>query len=57
MSTYRTKLVTKFQGKGRWEGVEETLRRGGMVEDIYVCEERGWYCLVALVGDYLPVYY
>jgi len=26
-----------------------------MVEDIYVCEDRGWYCLVALVGAYVLV--
>ena len=28
-----------------------------MVEDIYVCEDRGWYVLVALVGDYLLAYF
>ena len=28
-----------------------------MVEDIYVCEDRGWYCLVALVSGYLLVYF
>ncbi len=28
-----------------------------MVEDIYFCEDRGWYCLVELVGDYLLVYF
>jgi len=28
-----------------------------MVEDVYFCEDRGWYCLVALVGDYLLVYF
>ena len=28
-----------------------------MVEDIYVCQDQGWYCLVVLVGDYLLVYY
>jgi hypothetical protein len=28
-----------------------------MVEDIYVCEDRGWYVLVTLVGGYLLVYF
>ena len=28
-----------------------------MVEDLYVCEDRGWCCLVVLVGDYLLVYF
>jgi hypothetical protein len=28
-----------------------------MSEDICVCEDQGWYCLVALVGDYLLVYF
>ena len=28
-----------------------------MVEDVYVCEDRGWYCLVAVVGGYLLVYF
>jgi hypothetical protein len=28
-----------------------------MVEDIYVCEDRGWFCLVVLVSDYLLVYF
>ena len=28
-----------------------------MTEDTYVCEDQGWYCLVALVGDYLLVYF
>ena len=28
-----------------------------MVEDIYVCVDRGGYCLVALVSGYLLVYF
>ena len=28
-----------------------------MVEDIYVCEDQRWYCLVELVGDYLLIYF
>jgi hypothetical protein len=28
-----------------------------MVENIYVYENRGWYCLVALVSGYLLVYF
>jgi hypothetical protein len=28
-----------------------------MTEDIYVCEDQGWYCLVALVDGYLQVYF
>ncbi len=28
-----------------------------MVEDVYVCEGRRWYGLVALVDDYLLVYF
>ena len=28
-----------------------------MVEDVYVCEGRRWYGIVALVDDYLLVYF
>ncbi len=28
-----------------------------MTEDTYVCEDRGWNCLVALVSGYLLVYF
>ena len=28
-----------------------------MAEDLYVCEDRGWCCLVVLVGGYLLVYF
>ncbi len=28
-----------------------------MVEDVYVCEDQGWYTLVVIVGDYLLVYF
>jgi hypothetical protein len=38
-------------------GVGSGWRRGGMTEDIYVCENQGWYCLVVLVGGYLLVYF
>ena len=38
-------------------GVGSGWRRGGMVEDINVCEDRGGYCLVALVSGYLLVYF
>ena len=38
-------------------GVGSGWRRGGMDEDIHVCEDQGWYCLVDLVGDYLLVYF
>ncbi len=30
---------------------------GGMTEDLYVFEGRGWCCLVVPVGDYLLVYF
>ena len=38
-------------------GVGSGWRRGGMAEDLYVCEDRGWCCLVVLVGGYLLVYF
>jgi hypothetical protein len=28
-----------------------------MNEDLYVCEGRGWCCLIVLVGGYLLVYF
>ncbi len=28
-----------------------------MTEDIYIFEDQGWYCLVAVVGGYLLVYF
>ena len=28
-----------------------------MAEDLYGCEDRGWCCLVVLVGGYLLVYF
>jgi hypothetical protein len=36
-------------------GVGSGWRRGGMVEDVYVCDDRRLYRLVVLVGVYLPV--
>ena len=41
----------------RERGVGSGWRRGGMVEDINVCEDRKGYCLVALVSGYVLVHF
>jgi hypothetical protein len=38
-------------------GVGSGWRRGGIVEDINVCEDRKGYCLVALVSGYVLVHF
>ena len=45
--------VTKYSERGVGSG----WRRGGMVEDINVCEDRKGYCLVALVSGYVLVHF
>ncbi len=47
----------KKKQNDRERGVGSGWRRGGMVEDINVCEDRKGYCLVAVVSDYLLVHF